>query len=302
MKKLQVLLVEDSPTDAELVLHELTSAGYAPEWSRVETEPDFLAALEKAPDIILSDYSMPQFSGLRALELLQASGLDIPLILISGTVGEDMAVEAMRRGAVDYLLKDRIARLASAVERALKEKLLRAERKQADEALRQSEARYRTLVKHFPNGGVVLFDHDLRFLLADGAGMADAGLVKEEVEGRTPRELFPAETCAVLEPHYRAALAGESRIFELSFADRFYESHTRPVRDPDGVIVGGMAMTQNITARRQAEGKIKAQLVELQRWREATLGREDRVRALKNEVNELQQQAGKPPRYAAGEK
>ena len=122
MKKLQVLLVEDNPADAALVLHELTSAGFTPEWSRVQTEADFLAALEKMPDIILSDYSMPQFSGLRALELLNASGLDIPLILISGTVGEDVAVEAMRLGAVDYLLKDRTVRLPSAVKRALKEK------------------------------------------------------------------------------------------------------------------------------------------------------------------------------------
>ncbi|HSM77311.1 MAG TPA: response regulator, partial [Bryobacteraceae bacterium] len=124
-KTLQLLIVEDNPADAELVLRELTRAGFAPQWSRVETEADYLAALKKAPDIILSDYSLPQFSGLRALELLQASGRDIPLILFSGTVGEDVAVEAMRLGAVDYLLKDRTVKLPSAVERALKEKQLR---------------------------------------------------------------------------------------------------------------------------------------------------------------------------------
>ncbi len=176
---LHVLLVEDDPADADLVMHELTRAGIAVLWSRAETEADFLLALRQRPDIILSDYSLPQFNGLRALELLQASGLDIPLILISGTVGEDVAVEAMRRGAVDYLLKDRTVRLTSAVERALKEKRLRAERNQA------------------------------------------------------------------------AELA-------------------------------------NI------------QLNELQRWREATLGREDRIQALKSEVNELLRHAGLPPRYGTG--
>ena len=100
---LNILIVEDSPNDADLVLFELRRAGYTPAWKRVETESDFLAELKKLPDIVLSDYSLPQFSGLRAAELLQKSGLNIPFILISGTVGEDAAVEAMKLGATDYL-------------------------------------------------------------------------------------------------------------------------------------------------------------------------------------------------------
>ena len=125
---LNILIVEDSPDDADLIVAELRRAGFDPKWKRVETEPDFLAEIEKFPDIILSDYSMPQFSGLRAAELLQKSGLNIPFILISGTVGEDVAVEAMKHGATDYLLKDRIARLGQAVERALEQKQLRMQR------------------------------------------------------------------------------------------------------------------------------------------------------------------------------
>ena len=129
---LKCLIVEDSADDAELIVRELRRAGYAPEWTVVQTEPDFLAALKQLPDIILSDYSMPQFNGVRAVELSLASGLNIPCILISGTVGEDVAIEALRRGATDYLLKDRITRLGMAVKNALDQKLLRAERKQAD--------------------------------------------------------------------------------------------------------------------------------------------------------------------------
>lgn len=136
-KPIKLLLVEDSPDDADLLLAELRRAGFAPDWKRVQTEPDYLVAIKGSPDVILSDYSMPQFSGLRAVELLRESGLDIPFILISGTVGEESAVEAMRRGASDYLLKDRIVRLGKSVEQALAQKQLREARKQADEEIRE---------------------------------------------------------------------------------------------------------------------------------------------------------------------
>ncbi|HEV2692924.1 MAG TPA: response regulator [Verrucomicrobiae bacterium] len=134
---LQLLIVEDNPNDAELVLAELRRAGFNPQWTRVDTEPEFLAELKKSPEIVLSDFAMPQFSGLRAAELLQTSGLDIPFILISGTVGEDVAVEAMKLGATDYLLKDRTARLGKAVEQALQQKRLRDERKRTEVELQR---------------------------------------------------------------------------------------------------------------------------------------------------------------------
>ena len=117
-KQLNILIVEDSADDADLAMAELRRAGFDPKWIRVESEPGFLEEIKKRPDIILSDYSMPQFTGLRAAELLKASGLNIPFILISGTVGEDVAVEAMKHGATDYLLKDRITRLGSSITNA----------------------------------------------------------------------------------------------------------------------------------------------------------------------------------------
>ncbi len=134
-RPLNLLIVEDSPDDAELLVLELRRAGFAPKWKRVETEADFLKELRLLPDLILCDYSMPQFSGLRAAQLSQESGLAIPFILISGTVGEEVAVEAMKRGATDYLLKDRIARLGSALERALEQKQLQVERQRTEQRL-----------------------------------------------------------------------------------------------------------------------------------------------------------------------
>jgi two-component system cell cycle sensor histidine kinase/response regulator CckA len=135
-RPLRVLFVEDSSADVTLLDRELRRAGFDPDGKRVETEADFLAALNTLPDIILSDFFMPRFSGLRAAELLRDSDLNIPFILISGTVGEDVAVEAMRNGASDYLLKDRIARLGVAVEQALEQKRLRDERARADKEIR----------------------------------------------------------------------------------------------------------------------------------------------------------------------
>ena len=133
---IKLLLVEDSQDDADLLLAELRRAGFAPEWKRVETELDYLAELKNSPDIILADYSMPEFSGLRAVKLLREAGLDIPFILISGTVGEDLAVEAMKHGVSDYLLKDRIARLGRSTEEALEQKRLRDASKRSDEEIR----------------------------------------------------------------------------------------------------------------------------------------------------------------------
>ena len=141
----RVLIVEDTPDDAELMILHLTAEGFQLDWTRVQTEADYLAQLGLSPDLILADWSLPQFSGLRALKLMRERGLDIPFIIVSGSVGEEAAIDALRQGAYDYVLKDRPARLGKAVRRALEDSQLRQERKRADVALQESEARYRRL-------------------------------------------------------------------------------------------------------------------------------------------------------------
>jgi PAS domain S-box-containing protein len=145
---LRLLILEDRPTDAELMLVELRRAGFAADWRRVETEADFVAALNPSLDLILSDYSLPQFNGLRALQLLQERGLDIPFIVVTGSISEEVAVECMKQGAADYLLKDRMTRLGQAVTHALDEQRLRLENQQAEKALRDSEARFHVIFEH----------------------------------------------------------------------------------------------------------------------------------------------------------
>ncbi len=145
---LHLLILEDRSADAELILHELRRAGLAADGRRVETEADYVAALDPALDLILADYSLPQFSALRALQLLQQRGLDIPFIIVTGSISEEVAVECMKQGAADYLLKDRMTRLGQAVTHALEQKRLRAEHQRAAEALRESEARFRVIFEH----------------------------------------------------------------------------------------------------------------------------------------------------------
>ena len=113
------MIVDDSAEDATLMVQELTRARFQLTWERVETEADFLRQLETVPDLILADSALPEFSAMQALRLLQRSGLSIPFIVVSGTIGEEVAVAMIKMGATDYVLKDRLAHLASAVTRAL---------------------------------------------------------------------------------------------------------------------------------------------------------------------------------------
>jgi signal transduction histidine kinase len=139
-RAVRLVLVEDSDDDALLVVHELQRGGYEPLVTRVQTSRDFRAALDgDPPEIIISDHTIPGYGGLAALADLKASGKDIPFILVSGTVGEEMAVSAMRAGAHDYVLKGDLTRLPAAVERELKDREVRAEQTQLRKRLMISE-------------------------------------------------------------------------------------------------------------------------------------------------------------------
>lgn len=135
---LRVLILEDNPADAELMLHALSRAGFDPVSNRVDTEQGFLNCLQMAPEVILADFSLPEFSALEALKILQESGLDIPCIIVSGSLGEERVVEILQQGAADYLMKGALGRLGPAVKMALEKKLLRDGIRLADQQLRHS--------------------------------------------------------------------------------------------------------------------------------------------------------------------
>ena len=261
---LNILIVEDSPNDADLVLFELRRAGYTPAWKRVETESDFLAELKKLPDIVLSDYSLPQFSGLRAAELLQKSGLNIPFILLSGTVGEDAAVEAMKLGATDYLLKDRLVRLAQSVERALEQKRLGDERNQTQKELTWKTALLEAQVDSALDAILVVDEHTRRILqnqrlvelfkVPDHIARDDddAKLLQHVVsQTKNPRQF--SERVAYLYAHPDEIGRDEIELANGTILDRY----SAPVRDKAGKYYGRIWTFRDITERRQLEAQFR---------------------------------------------
>jgi len=181
---LHVLILEDHETDAELMVHELCQAGYEPDWCRVDSEQDYLDGLSSTLDVILADYTLPQFDAMRTLNLLKSQGMEIPFIVVTGTVGEEVVAECMRQGATDYLLKDRLGRLGSAVERALQEKLLNDEKRRAVNALRENEEKYRRLFESSPES-ITLVGLDGTVLDCNEATAVIAGQPRSELIGKS---------------------------------------------------------------------------------------------------------------------
>src|SRR5690242_16391169 len=148
---LKVLFLEDQPTDAILLLHELRQFGYVVDWIRVDNEAAYTSNLSPAFDVILADFSLPQFNAIKALKLLRERKLDIPFIVVTGSLSEEAAAECIKQGADDYLLKDRLVRLGQAVAAAIEAKRLRDEARHAEIALHESEFRFRRMAENAPD-------------------------------------------------------------------------------------------------------------------------------------------------------
>lgn len=203
---LRILNLEDNARDAELT-EEMISARW-PEchFIRVDTKEDFLAALDGDLDLILSDYTMPGFNGREALLLSREKRPEIPFLFVSGTIGEDAAVEALKNGATDYVLKHRLMRLIPAVDRALREVEEHSERERAEEAMRESEHKYRELFECLS---------DAAFLADERTGkIIDTNRRAEELLGHTRAEILgrnQSEFLALDKPNDPAKPAKETR-------------------------------------------------------------------------------------------
>lgn len=187
---LRLLIVEDSVDDALLVVRELTRAGYEVIYERVETAAAMDAALHgNAWDLVIADYSLPQFSGTAALEILNSTDLDVPFLIVSGSIGEDLAVEVMRSGARDYLMKGNIKRLIPSVERELREAEVRRKRRQAEEALHDSEAR-KAAIFDAALDSIISVDNDGKVIEFNPQAEKTFGYNRDAVIGRQIDELI----------------------------------------------------------------------------------------------------------------
>jgi len=256
---LEVLLVEDSEDDALLLLRQLRRGGYEPVWKRVDTAEAMEAALdERGWDLVVSDHSMPTFSSVAALDLLRRKGfVDLPFIIVSGQIGEDAAVAAMKAGAHDYLMKDNLARLNTAIERELREAEVRRERRRAEE-------KYRSIFENAVEG-IFQTTVEGRFLTANPAlaRMFGYGSPEELLEAVSDigHELYvEAERRDEL---YRVArrdgfVSGfEVRMYRKDGGPMWASMSARATYDAAGEIVGYEGTIEDITARKRAEEALR---------------------------------------------
>jgi PAS domain S-box-containing protein len=261
----QCLVVEDSEDDAQLVLRELRRAGYDVTWERVETAVTMRAALERQPwDFILCDYNLPQFSGLAALELLRASGLDLPIIIVSGTIGEEQATEAMLAGASDYVMKDKLGRLGPAVERGLREAAGRREQKRAETTLREGEAEFRAMFEMASIGMAQANPSTGQWLRVNAKMCAITGYSADELLGMRIAEVTHPEDRERDGEALQRVIRGEAPDYQME--QRYVRKdgtlawvnvNMTVIRDAAGQPTRTMATIEDINARKQAEAALR---------------------------------------------
>ncbi len=187
---LRILNLEDSARDAELTEAMVTARWPECHFIRVDTREEFVTALDEDLDMILSDYTMPGFSGRDALLLAKEKRPEVPFLFVSGTIGEDAAVEALKNGATDYVLKHRLMRLIPAVDRALREVEEHNERERAEEAMRQSEHKYRELFESLSDAAFLADEKSGRIIDTNRRAETLLGRTRAEILGRNQSEFL----------------------------------------------------------------------------------------------------------------
>jgi two-component system cell cycle sensor histidine kinase/response regulator CckA len=255
-KLLRVLHIEDSELDCELIRRHLTQAGYELVFHRVDTADAVKSALHAQTwDIVLADYSLPKLSGLDALSIVRESGLDIPFILISGTIGEELAVESLLAGADDYLMKDKLARLAPAIEREMDKVRGRIARRQAEDALKTSERELRAIFGAMTDLILVL-DADGRCLRVAPNEAASTYRASEMI-GKTAYDLYTVDKADFFLKHIRRALRERKpHRLEYSFGKRssawWFEASVSALSDQTVIWIA-----RDITERKRAEEALR---------------------------------------------
>jgi len=259
---LRLLMVEDSDDDAQLLLVKVRRAGYEPDYVRVDNEPDLREALrDPSWQIVVSDYAMPGFSGLKALQILRDLNPDLPFILVSGTVGEEIAVDAMRNGANDYIMKDNLTRLIPAIERELRESVERGDRRRAEEALYQERERA-LITLHSIGDGVITTDSRGRVDYMNPVAENVTGWTYGEAQGCPLTEVLPlideATRLAVESPADVTLRTGrvvnitdQCVLINRKGQEFNIEDSAAPIFDRDNTVIGAVLVFHDVTRERR---------------------------------------------------
>ncbi|MFN2466377.1 MAG: diguanylate cyclase domain-containing protein, partial [Candidatus Dormibacteria bacterium] len=263
MQRLRLLMLEDRPDDAELVLHELNRGGFEADVTRVDDEASYEAALSGEWDLILADFNLPAYDAVSALREMKRREIDIPFIIVSGSIGEDVAVAAIREGAADYLLKDRLGRLGPAVSHALEQKTLREERRTVSQQLQESQERFRRV---FEDGavGMAIVGQDYKFVEVNEALCQMLGYRKAELGRLGVRDVSHPEDFDATADMSRRMFAGElatyrveQRYLKKTGEVVWVQLSVSPVHGDQGQPLYAIGVLQDITERKRAEQEMQ---------------------------------------------
>ncbi|MEO5961012.1 MAG: PAS domain S-box protein, partial [Opitutaceae bacterium] len=263
--ELQILVLEDVAADVVLIDHELRARGLACQTKRVETRDDFLRELEKnPPDLILSDHGLPAFDGFSALEIARERCPETPFIFVTSSMGEELAIDSLRSGATDYVLKSRISNLVPAIRRALRLAEERLKRRQAERELRESEERFRLLVSGVKDYAIVMLDPEGRISSWNSGADLVLGHRAYEAIGQHFQLFYRPEERTAGRPGADLGIAAAEGRFEdegwrLRKGDSPFWAHVdiRALRDAEGRLRGFTQVTQDITERKRGEEALR---------------------------------------------
>lgn len=264
---LHVLIVEDSEDDALLIVQALERSGYCPVYERVDTRDAMAAALQRRRwEVIISDYAMPHFSGLDAIMLSVHSGLDIPVILVSGAIGEETAVAAMQAGAADYVMKDNLARLGAAVDRELREAEQRRQRREAEEALRFTQF----TVDH-TSEAILWFRPNLGILDANNAACRMLGYSRDELRNMSIRDIDCGGCAGDASSHWKRMC--EQGVSSVESVHRTRDGRSIPVAVTCNHLLTngreyGAMFIRDITRQKRSEEMLRSQAAHMEKIRE----------------------------------
>ena len=267
---LRALFVEDMEEDVVLMLRELKRGGFETTWQRVDTEEDMRQALHESWDIVISDYSMPMFSAIDALDMLKKHNQErndqIPFIIVSGAIGEQTAVEVMKAGAQDYFLKNSIARLPVAVERELREAQARRKQQASDAALREMQARFYAFMNTAPMPAWIK-DENLRYLYVNPAQSIFFDMTPSDMVGLSDFDLMSPEAAQQMQERDRRMLATgremhtQETLVDASAQAKMMDAVRFPISEEGKILAAGLAMdvTERVKSQKALEQAMQRQ-------------------------------------------